>query len=94
MYCKAKSRDVQPSRFDARATTAANPVSGRNSLCPDLMSTEERLNEIAEILVAGILRLRQKKKCSNQKDLRDYPVDFSPGRSVHATTRKRRRVAR
>ena len=65
-----------------------------NPLDPALMSVEERLDEAARILAVGLLRLRQKEKDSSHRDLRDYPMDFSPGRSVHAATPKRRKAAR
>ena len=65
-----------------------------NPLNPDLMTPAERLGEIAKILAAGLLRLRQREKSSNGNGLRDFRLDFPPHRSVHATTRQRRKVAR
>jgi len=65
-----------------------------NPLAPNLMNPDERLSEVAEILTAGLLRLRQKEKSSRSNDLRDYRLDFSPGRSVHAAIPKRRKAAR
>jgi hypothetical protein len=35
-------------------------LSGGNPLCPDLMSAEERLAELAQILATGLLRLRRR----------------------------------
>jgi hypothetical protein len=69
-------------------------LSGGNPLCPDLMSAEERLAELAQILVTGLLRLRRKESERHVSPLEKNSLDFSPGRSVHATTRKRRKVAR
>jgi hypothetical protein len=75
-------------------TSDHHPLAGANPLPPALMTTEQRLDEIADILARGLLRLRQREKGGSCSDLRDYRLDFPPGRSVHAATRKRRRVAR
>ncbi len=55
-----------------------------NTLHPSLMKPDERSSEIAEILAAGIIRLKQgqatkkySKKASNSLDFRVFP-------SVHA----------
>ncbi len=55
-----------------------------NTLHPSLMKPDERRSEIAEILAAGVLRLKQgqaaqkpSKKASNSLDFRVFP-------SVHA----------
>jgi hypothetical protein len=58
------------------------------------MSAEERLSELARVLAAGLVRLREKEKSSSCEDLRDYRLDFPPGRSVHADTRGRRKFRR
>lgn len=60
-------------------------LAGANALAPDLMTAEERLNEVAQILAAGLRRLRFLEKNS---------LDLSPGRSGHATARQRREVRR
>ena len=57
------------------------------------MTSDERLTELAGILATGLLRLRRQSH-SDSSPLRDFRLDFSPDRSVHATTGKRRKVAR
>ena len=69
-----------------------HPFAGANALPPALMTAEQRLYEVAAIMDRGLLRLRNKEKSHN--DLRDFRLDFPPGRSVHATPRKRRKAAR
>jgi hypothetical protein len=67
---------------------------GANPLAPDLMSADERLDEVAQILAAGLLRLR---RCQYRNDcirLEKNSLDFSPDRSGHATTRQRRHARR
>ena len=64
-----------------------------NALRPDLMTPAERLDEIAGILAAGLLRLRRQQP-SEPGFSEKNSLDFPAGRSVHATTRKRRKVAR
>jgi len=58
------------------------------------MTSDERLTELARILAAGLLRLRQKESDRCDRHLQKNSLDFSPARSVHATTGKRRKVAR
>ena len=64
-------------------------LAGANALAPDLMTAEERLTEVAQLLAAGLLRLRQ-----NRISLEKKGLDFSPARSGHATARQRREVGR
>ena len=66
---------------------------GANSLAPDLMTAEERLTKLAQILAAGLIRLRRRQSISAPGS-RDFRLDFSPERSVHATARQRREVRR
>jgi hypothetical protein len=63
-------------------------------LDPNLMTPAERFDEIAEILAAGILRLRRRESEKHVSHLEKNSLDFSPDRSVHATIGKRRKVAR
>jgi hypothetical protein len=63
----------------------------QNALDPNRMTAAERLDEIAEILALGILRLRA--KCSQTGDRRDLSLDFPARRSLHANNRKRRENA-
>jgi hypothetical protein len=53
------------------------------------MTTAERLDEIAEILAAGILRVRRKLRGEDRRDR--VRLDFSPGRSMHADRSRRRK---
>jgi hypothetical protein len=68
-------------------------LAGANALAPDLMTAEERLTEVAQILAAGFMRLRRRQSISSAV-CRDFRLDFSPERSVHATARQRRNVRR
>jgi hypothetical protein len=67
---------------------------GANALAPDLMTPVERLNEVARILAAGFLRLRQRQNEDHCSTLEKNNLDFSPDRSGHATARQRRQVGR
>ena len=52
-------------------------------LDPDLMTPAERLDEIAEILAAGILRVRGRLRAPGGSTAEQARVDFSPRRSGH-----------
>jgi len=54
------------------------------------MSAAERLDEIAEILAAGLVRLRARKSSSISADCGESCVDLPAAQSVHATVSKRR----
>jgi hypothetical protein len=69
-------------------------LAGANPLAPDLMSAEERLDEVASILAAGLLRVRRRQTSSYHGDPEKNGLDFSPDRSGHATVRQRRGVRR
>jgi hypothetical protein len=69
-------------------------LAGGNPLAPDLMTAEERLSEVAQILAAGLVRLRQRNFQSDCSRLEKTRLDFSPDRSGHATARQRRKVRR
>jgi hypothetical protein len=62
-----------------------------NPLHPELMTPAERLEEIAEILAAGILRLRARLSAPRGSTGEQVRVDFSPGRSSHVASSGRRR---
>jgi hypothetical protein len=64
-------------------------LAGANALAPDRMTAAERLDEIAEILVAGILRVRKKLRGEHRRDR--VRLDFSPDRSMHADRSRRRK---
>ena len=69
-------------------------LAGGNPLSADLMTPDEHLDKVAQILAAGLVRLRQRECRNDHSRLEKKRLDFSPDRSVHATTRKRRKVAR
>ncbi len=52
-----------------------------NALHPDRMTAAERLDEVAAILGAGILRRREKRNKYNE--LRDVSLDLSATQSGH-----------
>jgi hypothetical protein len=60
-----------------------------NPLRPDLMTPAERLDEIADILAAGLMRLRARKSSSLSRDPGESSLDFSPGQRGHAQPRER-----
>ena len=66
-------------------------LSGGNPLCPDQMSAEERLAELAQILATGLLRLRRKESERHVGHLEKKRLDFTPDRRVHASPQTRRR---
>ena len=62
-----------------------------NALHPDLMTPAERLDEIADILAAGILRARARLRTTKGSTAEHVRVDFSPRRSSHARPSGQRR---
>ena len=58
------------------------------------MTADERLSEVAQILAAGLVRLRQRQSLNDRSSLQKNSLDFSLERSVHATARQRREVRR
>jgi hypothetical protein len=69
-------------------------LAGVNALAPDLMTADERLTEVAQILAAGLMRLRRRQATSPGGGSGDFRLDLSPGRSMHATARQRRKAHR
>ena len=47
------------------------------------MTAEERLDEIADILAAGLIRLRARKSTLLSRDRGESSLDFSPDQSGH-----------
>jgi hypothetical protein len=47
-------------------------------------NSTESIAEIAEILAAGLMRLRARKSSPKSADLRECSVDFTPDQSGHA----------
>jgi hypothetical protein len=54
--------------------------------CTHLAGSDERLAEMAEILAAGLMRLRARKSSQLAAGSRDSSLDFSVHRSVHAAS--------
>ena len=60
-----------------------------NGLHPDRMTPAERLDEIADILAVGLMRLRARKSSPLSPDPGESSLDFSPDQSGHARPRER-----
>jgi hypothetical protein len=60
-------------------------------LHPDLMTPAERLDEIGEILAAGIVRVRERLRATRGSTEEQVSVDFSPRRSGYARPSSQRR---
>ena len=58
-----------------------------NPLHPRHMSAAERLDEIADILAAGLIRLRERKSTPLSRDRGESSLDFSPDQSGHVVVR-------
>ena len=54
-----------------------------NPLSPARMTTPERLEGVAEILAAGLIRLRARQSRELSGDRGESSLDFSPERSGH-----------
>ena len=61
-----------------------------NPLKPELMSAEERLDEICEILALGLIRLNIAKSSALSADRGASSLDFQPLKSGHASRTNRR----
>lgn len=59
-----------------------------NALQPDLMSSDERLDEVAEILAAGLMRLMSRQSSCLSADLRESSLDCPGDQSGHANVLK------
>lgn len=62
-----------------------------NALHPDRMSAAERLDEVADILAAGLIRLKARKSRALSADTRDSRLDFTPPQSGHVLVNRRRK---
>ncbi len=60
------------------------------ALSPDHMTAAERLDEVAEILAAGVQRLVARKSTRLSAERGDSSVDFTASRSVYGGENKRR----
>ncbi len=63
-------------------------LSGSNPLRPDHMSAAERVAELAEILAAGLVRLRTRQSSRLSADSRESPLHFTPAESGGRTRRQ------
>lgn len=61
-----------------------------NALDPNLMSAAERLDEIAAILAAGIVRLKARHSAHHPRDPRDLSLAIPAHQSRHGRKPKRR----
>jgi hypothetical protein len=55
-----------------------------NAVAPEHMSADERLSEIAEILAAGLMRLRARQSSSLSADRGEGSLDYPGHQSGHA----------
>jgi hypothetical protein len=60
-----------------------------NAIRPDCLSPAERLDEIAEILATGLMRLRARKSSPLSRDHGESLLDFSGDQRGHAHPRER-----
>jgi hypothetical protein len=56
------------------------------ALDPNLMTPVERIEEIGEILAAGLIRLRARQRQAEARPPRESSLDFAAERSVHGQT--------
>lgn len=59
----------------------------------DRLTVAQRLAEVAEILAAGLLRLRARQLGSHRGDVEQVRLDFPPQRSVSPDRLRPRRTA-
>ena len=62
-----------------------------NALSPDRMTQPERLDEVAEILAAGLIRLKARKSSRLSADRGDSCLDFTARQSGHVPVNRRRK---
>ncbi len=53
-------------------------------LSPNAMTSGDRLDEIAEILAAGLMRVRARQSTAQSSDFRDSSLDCPADQSGHA----------
>jgi hypothetical protein len=56
-----------------------------NGIDPGCLSAAERLDEIADILAAGVIRLRARKSSGLSRDGGESSLDFSPDQRGHVS---------
>jgi hypothetical protein len=74
---------------DHRAPTQTRSM---NALNPDQMTPAERLDEIGDLLAAGLIRLRSRKSSSISRDGGENSVDFSANQRGHVVPKTNIRV--
>jgi hypothetical protein len=57
-----------------------------NALKPDLMTAAERLDEVADILAAGLQRVHARQSSAQSADFGENSLHLSPRQSGHAET--------
>ncbi|MEW5729608.1 MAG: hypothetical protein AB1918_17390 [Pseudomonadota bacterium] len=62
-----------------------------NALHPDRMTAAERLDEVAEILAAGLIRLKARKSRRLSADFGESRLDFMAPQSGHVPVNRRRK---
>ena len=67
------------------ASSSMQMVMRMNALDPDLLSTDERLAEIATLLAAGLIRLRGRQSSQLSGDRGESPLDCSPDQRRHVS---------
>ena len=68
---------------DNRCPNQISIFMNANALHPERMTADERLDEVADILAVGLLRLRERHSSSNSNDLREVCLDFNANQSMH-----------
>jgi len=63
-----------------------------NALHPDRMTQPERLDEVADILAAGLIRLKARKSSRLSADLGESRLDFTAPQSGHVPVNRRRKT--
>ena len=86
----ARRMDIPARRAEPQPVATVNPVSATGIGQP---SAAQRLAEVAEILAAGMLRLRRRQLGAHPGDREQVRLGFSPDRSVHAGRLRPRRTA-
>jgi hypothetical protein len=61
------------------------------ALHPDRMTTAERLDEVADILAVGLIRLKARKSRRLSADARDSCLDYTARQSGHVPVNRRRK---
>ncbi len=74
-----------PAILGVIASAKIAPVN--NALDPNLVTAAERIEEIAEILAAGLIRLRARQREAEAQRSGESSLDFAAHRRVHGRNR-------